>query len=108
MLSDLGAFGVRVLHTELLSTFFESREDHDREAAAFSAGVSGTHVRVCAVKQRYSDSNERLGDVCSASRREQSRSLVKFFLAKPPDRPTDLPTVLLYNTRYSTFVRIML
>lgn len=57
---------------------FEFRENHYREGPAFSTDVNGTHVRVCAVEKRYSDSNARLGDVCSVSRREQSRSLVKF------------------------------
>lgn len=55
------------------------RENYDREGPAFPTDVSGTRVRVCAVEQRYFDSNEHLGDFCSASRREQSRSLVKFY-----------------------------
>jgi len=57
---------------------FWVRENRDREGPAFPTNVSGTRVRVCAVEQRYSDNNEHLGDFCSASRREQSRSLVKF------------------------------
>ena len=50
-----------------------------QEAPAFPTNISGTHVRVRAVEQRYSDSNERLGDICNASRCKQSRSLITFF-----------------------------
>jgi hypothetical protein len=56
------------------SSALKFRENHYREDSAFPTGVSGTRLRVCAVEQRYSDCNERLGDVCSASLRKQYRS----------------------------------
>jgi hypothetical protein len=79
LLSDLGAFGMRVLQSSWALFSVSSVKTITGKAPAFPTDVSGTHIRVCAVEQRYFDSKERLGDVCSSSRREQSRSLVKFF-----------------------------
>lgn len=78
-LSDLGAFLYARLTYRALEHIFESVKTTTGRALLFERTLSGTRVRVCAVEQRYSDSNEHLGDFCGASRREKSRSLVKFF-----------------------------
>jgi hypothetical protein len=63
----------------LQSSSFDFREDQYREGRAFPTGLNGIHLRVRAVEQRYAASNERLGDICSASRLKQSLSVVMIF-----------------------------